>query len=166
MPDRLESLSGAVYNKLASLQTVETVTWSYIYMEHLANVSILAALLARKRGLDAELCQAAGLLHDLWLYEKGFPMTPEEHRMHGEYGSVLAREMLGENGGFSGDEIEIICRAIFNHNYKDAEHGEYDELLKDADAFAHVLKNTAYDRKYQYHGREKKVLDELGLQTD
>ena len=37
---------------------------------HLSYVACLGALLARKRGCDMELCQAAGFLHDVWLHER------------------------------------------------------------------------------------------------
>jgi len=158
----MENLTEAVYNHLSALHTPHPVR----YMEHLGVVSALAALLARKRGMDVDVCQAAGLLHDLWMYKKDFPMTREEHRLHGETGSFLAREMLRENGGFSEDETEIVCRMISNHNYKEETHGEYDELLKDADLFAHLLKNSDYDKKYQYHGRGIKIIEEFGLTAD
>ena len=36
---------------------------------HLSYAACLGALLARKRGCDMELCQAAGFLHDVWLHE-------------------------------------------------------------------------------------------------
>ena len=37
---------------------------------HLSYAACLGALLARKRGCDMELCQAAGFLHDVWLHER------------------------------------------------------------------------------------------------
>jgi len=158
---RVERLTDLVYGSLAAIKTEPTIVLRY--MEHLGGVALLCALLARKRGLDAEICQAAGLLHDLWLYRKGFPITPEERKLHGEYGAVLAREMTERAGGFSEGEIQIIRAMVFNHNYKEETHGEYDELLKDADAFAHLLTNSEYDKTYRYFGRGDRVLSELGL---
>lgn len=128
---------------------------------HFEGVAILCAFIGLKRGLDAEICKCAGLLHDLWLYRHGFPC--ELHSQHGYFGSELARELLIENGGYSEDKIDIICRMVHNHNDKHDIHDEYSEALKDADALHHYLNNSDYDKKYNYYERDKQILDEFAI---
>jgi HD superfamily phosphodiesterase len=156
--DRLQQLRGIVNERLHDLENGQEQT----AIEHLYSVSLLCGLIAMKRGLHVEVCQCAGLLHDLWLYCQ-LPLKPGEHQRHAEFGGVEARGILESIGEYSADEIDLICATIHNHNDKNLIHGEYDEALKDADALAHYLRNSAYDRKYKYEGRHVKILTELGI---
>ena len=134
----------------------------HINITHLDGVAILCAFIGLKRGLKVEICRCSGLLHDLWLYCR-FPIngTKELKKQHGYNGSDLAKELLIENGGYSCEELKIICEAIYNHNDKELVHDGYSEALKDADAFWHYLNSSDYDKSYNYYGRDKKLLDEF-----
>ncbi len=104
---------------------------------HLYGVSATCTILALKRGLDPELCSAAGMLHDIWNYKIGD--TPE----HGQLGASEARVILTGLASFSPEEIEVICRAIARHADKESVESDLDELLKDADVFQHYLYNPS-----------------------
>ena len=103
---------------------------------HLYGVAQACALLALVRGLDAELCTIAGMLHDLATYKTG-DLTDHSRRS-----AILAREILSDLGCFAEDEIATLCGAIAHHSIKGKVHGTYDELLKDADVLQHTLYNT------------------------
>ena len=60
---------------------------------HLSYAACLGALLARKRGCDMELCQAAGFLHDVWLHERA-PYSQADCDAHAAEGAKLARRMM------------------------------------------------------------------------
>jgi len=128
---------------------------------HLEGVAMLCGFIGLKRGLDVEVCKCAGLLHDLWMYRRGFPLEGDLHSRHGYIGSELARELLLENGGYSNEQTQIICRMVHNHNDKGDVHDDYSEALKDADALQHYLNGSNYDKRYNYHGRDKKIFDEF-----
>ena len=57
---------------------------------HLYGVSLAAAMLAKKRGLDPELASMAGMLHDLHAYRAG------SYDDHAHKGAELARQILEE----------------------------------------------------------------------
>ncbi|CAG7618117.1 HD domain-containing protein [Paenibacillus allorhizosphaerae] len=158
MSDKFELLRHAVRSKLQTF----TNDQEHPASQHLYGVSIFCGLIALKRGLDADICKSAGLLHDLWLY-RHLPLSVDEHRKHGEYGSIEAREILQSIGSYTECEIETICTMIFRHNDKHIIQDDYDEVLKDADALTHFINDSAYDKKYRYYGRHRNVLDELGF---
>ena len=127
---------------------------------HFGGTAMLCAFLGLKRDLNVEICKCAGFLHDVWLFSH-FPLDVELHKKHGYLGSDFAGKLLRENGGYTAEQIEIICRMIYHHNDKDAIHDVYSETLKDADALDHYLNNSGYDKAYNDHGRNRKVLDEF-----
>jgi uncharacterized protein len=131
--DRTERVRQVVDEVLRGQEDLEEQRAGFI---HLYGVSQSCALLALVRGLDAELCTVAGMLHDLATYQTGDPTD------HGRRSAVLAREILSDLGCFAQDEIATICTAIARHRIKDQVHGAYDDLLKDADVLQHVLYNT------------------------
>lgn len=106
---------------------------------HLYGVSATCVLLALKRGLDPELCAAAGMLHDIHAYRLG----PDRHA---ELGAMDAAAMLQQCGGFTENETGQICRAIRNHSSKGERHDPVSEVLKDADLLQHHLYDTAQQR--------------------
>jgi uncharacterized protein len=124
---------------------------------HLYGVAQACALLALKRGLDAELGTVAGMLHDLWTYKTG------DSTDHGPRGAPLAREILAELGCFAEAEIDTICQAIARHSTKGEVHGTYDELLKDADVLQHYLYNTLFDQTEKDRPRLVALQEELGI---
>jgi uncharacterized protein len=125
---------------------------------HLYGVALSCALLALVRGLDAELCTVAGMLHDLATYQTADPTD------HGRRSAVLAREILSDLGCFAEREIATICGAIAHHRIKGEVHGAYDELLKDADVLAHTLYNTQLPPIEKERARLSALCTELGIE--
>ena len=155
-----EKLKKQVWDMLKDCPSHKASVW-----HHFCGVAVLCAFLGLKRGLDADICKCAGLLHDLWLFLH-FPLEYEMHRKHGYIGSELAQKILAQNGGYSEQQIEIICKMIYNHNDKDTVDDVYSETLKDADALEHDLNQSDYDKKYNDHGRIEKILDEFMIKEN
>ena len=124
---------------------------------HLYGVAQACAFLALKRGLDPELGMIAGMLHDVWRYKTGDPMD------HATLGSAEARTILLELGCFTQEEIDAVSQAVFHHCDKAAVHGDFDELLKDADVLQHYLYNTTL-KLPPFGPRLIRILDELGVE--
>jgi uncharacterized protein len=122
---------------------------------HLYGVTQMVILLAKKRGLNVELCATAAMLHDIWSYET------KDFEDHAPKSAVEARRILTNLERYSEDEIGTICEAIALHSDKDATHGAMAETLKDADAVQHCLYNPALGRGHQ--GRVARVFMELGI---
>ena len=126
------------------------------FFVHLYGVSHFGALLALKRGLDAELASACGMLHDIYAVLTG------SYEDHGPRGSEEARKILRSTGLFTVDEIKIIAGAIFYHGEKDKVHQVYDEVLKDADVLHHCLYNPGFPIQEVEKERYGRILAELG----
>ena len=105
----------------------------YGYYSHIESVASLCAMLASKRGENAELATMAGLLHDFHTL-----MHPDSAN-HAEKGAVLAREVLEKLRITSAAETDLICTAIRSHNSKAATHSPFSEVLIDADVLHHRL---------------------------
>jgi uncharacterized protein len=125
---------------------------------HLYGVAQACALLALKRGLDAELCTVAGMLHDIWTYKTGEP------RDHAVPGSAEAQKIMSDLGCFTEQEIAAVGSAVLHHSDKGQVHGDLDELLKDADVLQHYLYNTSLERDGQVPARQVKILDEMEVE--
>jgi len=156
--NRFEDIKKIVFETIHQLKNEQLKNGWF----HLSSVASLSGLLALKRNLNSEICQTAGILHDLWLYCK-LPLELEVHKKHDEDGADFAEAILKESSMYNPEECELICRIIGSHNKKDEEHGEYEETLKDADALQHYINNSDYDQRYNYHGRIKPLLEELGM---
>lgn len=127
---------------------------------HLYGVAQAAALLALRRGEDAELAVAAALLHDLHTYATGNPID------HAHHGAKLAGEILKGLGLFTDGEIQTIRLAIYRHSDKAVAHRPFDELIKDADVLQHVLYNPTFGLSSYERPRFEAVLRELGCRED
>jgi uncharacterized protein len=123
---------------------------------HLYGVSTTCALLALQRGLDVQLAQVAGMLHDLSTYQRA------DSADHDRLSAQAARRLLGGLGLFTQQETEVICQAILHHRAKDEVHAPMDELLKDADALQHYLYNPSFRQQADEEPRIAAVLAELG----
>lgn len=167
--DRLAQLRQVIDDILRNNPDLEESRCGFV---HLYGVSATCAILALKRGLDVELSSVAGMLHDVWNYKVG--ESPE----HAQLGAVEARKILEELGGFTVEEIDLVCKAISRHSDKQSIDGEMDELLKDADVFQHYLYNPPmFDKKRRLEAsagpgeklmriqRLEQVLAELGINT-
>jgi uncharacterized protein len=124
---------------------------------HLYGVSATCGLLALKRGLNVELCEIAGMLHDISSYKTGCYVD------HARLSSIEAREILNETDCFSNEEIDIICSAILSHSNKQDIDNPYNEILKDADVLQHYLYNTSFPIKENEMDRMNVLFNELGI---
>ena len=122
---------------------------------HLHGVALAAAILAKKRGENAELATMAGLLHDLWAYKSG------SYDDHAHLGAEYARKVLGELT--TPEETDIICSAIYHHDGKAEVDVPMDETLKDADVIDHSLADPTKEVKEHEKERFASLCEELGL---
>lgn len=157
MSDRLNTV------KRAALARVLEINPGYAAesMAHLGYVACLGALIARARGLDMELAQVAGYLHDIWLHER-HPYSQEIANAHACEGAKLAREIMVDIGEFTDVEIKTVCDMIFNHDFINQTDSRMDEILKDADMLSHYLNASAAGNEAAYHPRVAAALRELG----
>lgn len=125
---------------------------------HLYGVAQACALLALKRGLDPELCTIAGMFHDIWNYKSGNPTDDNV------LGSAEAQKIMSDLGCFTEQEISAVGTAVLRHSDKGQVHGDFDELLKDADVLQHYLYNTSLERDGRVSARLVEILDELGVE--
>ena len=124
---------------------------------HLHGVALAAAMLAKKRGEDAELATMAGLLHDLYAYKSN------SYDDHARLGADYARKLLTKLALTTDTETEVVCSAIGHHDNKDAVDGPMDEILKDADVLHHSLGDPTKAVKPHEQARYAKLCDELGF---
>ena len=124
---------------------------------HLHGVALAAAMLAKKRGEDAELATMAGLMHDLHAYKSG------SYDDHERLGADYAGKLLEKLAITTQDETEIICSAIRHHGAKAEVHAPMDEILKDADVIDHSLSDPTKEVKEHEKERFAKLCAELGL---
>ena len=122
---------------------------------HLHGVALAAAILAKKRGQNAELATMAGMLHDLWAYKSG------SYDDHAHLGADYARKVLGELT--APEETEIICSAIYHHDSKAEVDAPMDEILKDADVIDHSLSYPTKEVKAHEKERYARLCTEMGL---
>ena len=126
-------------------------------VSHLHGVALAAAVLAKKRGEDAELATMAGLLHDLYAYKSG------SYDDHARLGADYARKLLEKLALTTPEETDVVCSAIRHHDGKDEVDGPLDEILKDADVLDHSLSDPTKAIKPHEQARYAKLCGELGL---
>ncbi len=124
---------------------------------HLHGVSLMAAVIAKKRGENPELAAMAGLLHDLYAYKSG------SYENHAHLGAVYACKVLNKLGMTTQEETEIICTAIDHHDGKAMVNGPMDEILKDADVLDHSLTDPTREIKEHEMERYRKLCTEFGM---
>ena len=115
---------------------------------HLYGVGLLAALIALRRGFDretAELAGIAGMLHDLVKYVDPEKDTDEHPRFCADF---AREEILGPLDCFSEEEKALICAGIRCHGDTDVRGSAFEEIIKDADAAQHALRNPMEDAVY------------------
>ena len=156
MQNRLESLRREVYERGLCAPHEKICVLS----AHICGVSKFCALLAMKRGLNAEIAAACGLLHDIY---NTVDINSDNHAV---LGAEFARGMLIASGAYSADEIELITTAISRHSEKRHVHTPYDELLKDADVLDHCFCNTGFPIAEWEKERYADLLAELGINAD
>ena len=114
-------------------------------------------MIARKRGLDAELLAMAAMLHDLHAYKTG------SYDDHAHKGAELARQILGELGLTNEEETDVICSAIYHHDDKLVVDSPMDEALKDADVIHHCMNDLSKAVKEKEQARYTALCEEFGM---
>ncbi len=155
MEDRLEFLRKKIDMLIITAPPEKVGT----LFAHIYGVSKFCTLLAIKRGLNPDIAATCGMLHDV------FYMIDITGTDHAEKGAVLAEEILKNLGSYTEDEIKIITTAIKNHSEKRTVHGEYDELLKDADVMDHCFYNYFFPIANWEFARYNSLLNELGAEN-
>lgn len=154
---RIDSVRQMLDKNLKEIADEEVKRCAYV---HLYGVGQAAAFIAMRRGYSrsyAELAEMAGMLHDYTKY------VYNEEENHAEKSALCARKILENISHFSEEEIELVCRAIYNHSNKKAEDAPFDEILKDADEMQHYFRNPMEDYCLQ-KDRTQKLMNELGIE--
>ena len=131
--------------------------WRRKFCVHLYGVAQCAALLALKRGQDAELASVAAMLHDISAVEKG------NYENHCELSAEKAEGILGRLSIFSEEETALVATAIRNHDFRGEKHSAFDELLKDADILHPYLLDVNKEVTKSACARLARMRVELGL---
>ncbi len=152
---RLKKLRTYVDQKLNTMADTDKRNSAIV---HLYGVSLAAAMIARKRGLDPEIASMAAMLHDLYAYQSG------SYEDHAHKGTELAREVLEELSLTDTDETDTICSAIYHHDDKLVTDGPMDEVLKDADVIHHCMNDTSKAIKEKEKARYENLCLEFGME--
>lgn len=151
---RLKELRTYVDSRLNDLSDADKRNSAIV---HLYGVSLAAAMIAKKRGLDPETASMAAMLHDLYAYQSG------SYEDHAHKGADLARTILEELGLANADETDTICCAIYHHDDKLVTDGPMDEVLKDADVIHHCMNDTSKAIKEKEKARYENLCREFGM---
>jgi HD superfamily phosphodiesterase len=150
---KLKDLRVLVDEELGSLEEEKKIS----AVEHLYGVSLIATILAKKRGLDPEVAAMAGMLHDLHAYKSG------SYDDHAHIGAGVARNILEKLDLTTMEETDAICSAIYHHDDKHVVDSPMDELLKDADVIDHCFKDISKPIKEKEERRYEALCRELGI---
>ncbi len=154
MENRIEILRGYIDRTLLNMTDAFERRCAYL---HLYGVSQACALIALRRGQNAELATIAGMLHDFYTYKF------MDDKNHAEKGALLAREVLNELKLTNDNETDLICSAIYNHSSKGSYHSAFDEVLVDADVLQHCLYNVTKPIMEHENLRFERLIDEFSL---
>lgn len=152
LESRIDILSAKV-RALYELKSPSRADWAdWLFADHVFVVAQYAHRLARKYKADAEICRAAGMLHDI-----ADAVMSRFNPEHKEASARIARDFLRESG-FSEKEIKVIVDdAMAKHSCRDGNIPQTLEgkIVATADAMAHL--DTAYYKvAYQYLLKEGK----------
>ncbi len=151
---RLKELRKYVDNELNKMEDADKKNSAIV---HLYGVSLAAAMLAKKRGLNPELSSMAAMLHDLHAYKTG------SYDDHAHKGAELAGNILRELKLTDETETDIICSAIYHHDDKLVVDSPMDEVLKDADVIHHCMNDLSKPVKEKEQARFDRLCAELGM---
>lgn len=99
---------------------------------HVRRVESQCAWLAMRRGLDINIAETIGLLHDVGRIEEYVT-----GKKHSTVGAKIAKRWLSEYP-IEDNAAKVIINAIGKHNSKKKIGDEFEELIKDADSLAHA----------------------------
>lgn len=153
---RIDTIRKELDTLLNALEDAELRRNGYV---HLYGVGQAAAMLALKRGLGrpvAELAEIAGMLHDHTSY------FVEESDDHAHRSAPYVKQLLQKTGQFTEEEIEMVTMGVYNHSSKGVVDTPFDEVIKDADALQHYLRNPMEDFWFE-RARVQELVKELGL---
>lgn len=154
---RLDAARKLIDNIIRNIDDEEDKRGAYV---HLYGVGLMASLLTLKRGYNreiAEMAEIAGMLHDLLTYVNRAEDTDDHAHKCADY---ARKNVLDELDCFSEDEKTQIYNGIYNHSDKHKKGFWFDEIIKDADAVQHSLRNPMEDYFYSSE-RIQQVLREL-----
>ncbi|MBR3018397.1 MAG: HD domain-containing protein [Clostridia bacterium] len=154
---RLDVARNLIDPIIKSIKDEEAKRGAYV---HLYGVGLLASLLAFKRGFGretAELAEIAGMLHDLLTYVDRSTDTDDHAHTCAEYAK---EHVLNKMDCLTDEEKALIYQGVYNHSDKRVKGTPFDELIKDADAAQHALRNPMEDYFYNME-RIQQVLREL-----
>lgn len=154
---RLDAARNLIDGIIKKINNEEDKRGAYV---HLYGVGLMASLLALKRGYSreiAEMAEIAGMLHDLLTYVDRTEDTEDHAHKCAEY----AKKMVLDNlDCFSEEEKLQMYHGIYNHSDKHEKGFWFDEIIKDADAVQHSLRNPMEDFFYSKE-RIQQVIREL-----
>lgn len=119
---------------------------------HSISVSKMAMLLASSRELDPEIAGIMGLYHDIHTYLTGDSLD------HAQKSAKKANAIFKQSNLFTIEEIDLMTHAIAHHSDKEHIHGDYDELLKDADVLSHMLDHPKLEVSQKEKTRQARLL--------
>ncbi len=154
---RLDEARNIIDPIIKGIRDEESKRGAYV---HLYGVGLMASLIALKRGYSreiAELAEIAGMLHDLLTYVDRTEDTDDHAHKCADYAKEYVLKHLNS---FSDEELDMIYYGIYNHSDKHVKGHWFDEIIKDADAAQHALRNPMEDYFYQ-RPRIQQVLDEI-----
>ena len=154
---RLDETRNIIDPMIKGIGDEESKRGAYV---HLYGVGLLASLIALKRGYSreiAELAEIAGMLHDLLTYIDRAEDTDDHAHKCAEYAK---EHVLKKLKSFTDEELDMIYSGIYNHSDKKVKGCWFDEIIKDADAAQHALRNPREDYFYRMP-RIQQVLNEL-----
>ena len=154
---KLDSARKLIDDIIKGIKDEEDKRTAYV---HLYGVGLMASLIAIKRGYSreiAEMAEIAGMLHDLLTYVDRSTDTMD----HANTCADFAKEnVLDHLDCYTDEEKQIIYNGIYNHSDKNVKGFYFDEIIKDADAVQHALRNPMEDYFYD-SPRIRQVIDEV-----
>ena len=154
---RLDAARNIIDSIIKSINEEEGKRGAYV---HLYGVGLMASLLALKRGYSreiAELAEVTGMLHDLLTYVDPAEDTDDHAHKCADYAK---EKVLDELDCFTEEEKILMYNGIYNHSDKHEKGLWFDEIIKDADAVQHSLRNPMEDFFYSKE-RIQQVIREL-----
>lgn len=146
--------------KITNFLMENNPSYAPIGLAHLAYSACIGAILARKRGLDMDMAQTAGILHDVWLHLHA-PYNDETVKLHAHEGAVMAADFMRDMGEYTEEEICTVVTMIENHDFTAQTDDPMSEIMKDADMLSHYLNASAAGSEDQFNPRAAKTLYEL-----
>ena len=154
---RLDAARNLIDPIIKSIESEEAKRGAFV---HLYGVGLMASLIALKRGFDreaAELAEIAGMLHDLLTYVDRAADTDDHAHACADYAK---EHVLDKLTCLTDEEKAMIYQGVYNHSDKHVKGSPFDEIVKDADAAQHALRNPMEDYFYNME-RIQQVLREL-----